>query len=48
MYKYKACEEFRPQYTDVYEDLNFEQQRSSWALLLKNYKKENPACFKQG
>jgi len=32
MFKIKARENFKPQYTRVFEDLKFEQQRRYWAL----------------
>ncbi len=31
-FKFKACEKFKPQNTNVFEDLDFEQQRRSWTL----------------
>ena len=30
--KFKACEKFKPQNTNVFEGLDFEQQRRSWTL----------------
>ena len=32
MFKIKARENFKPQYTQVFEDLKFEQQRRYWTL----------------
>ncbi len=32
MFKVKACENFKPQYTGVFEDLKFSQQRRDWTL----------------
>ncbi len=31
-FKFKACEKSKPDNTQVFEDLDFEQQRRSWTL----------------
>jgi len=31
-FKFEACEKFKSQYSQVIEDLDFEQQRRSWTL----------------